>query len=126
MAELRERSLRLTRFLELLLDEMINTGIDDFNVITPRDPSARGAQISIRLKPNFLDPVLECLDENGVVIDERKPDVVRVAPAPLFNTFTDVWDFCKILKAACARAREKLTPEAVISGTDPKISRLPQ
>jgi len=106
MAELRKRSLRLTRFLELLLDD-INAGDDkDFTIITPREHTARGAQLSIRLKPGFLEPVLEHLDEHSVVIDERKPDVIRVAPAPLYNSFADVFDFCEILKSALAAARQ--------------------
>ena len=104
MAELRARSLRLTHFLEALLDNMTKNGRDDFTIITPRNPEARGAQISIRLKPGLLDPVLEYLDEKGAIIDERKPDVIRVAPAPLYNTFADVWDFCEIFRQACDRA----------------------
>jgi kynureninase len=104
ISDLRSRSLRLTRFLELLLDD-INDKDHDFTIITPRNPAARGAQISIRLKAGFLDPVLEHLDEHGVVIDERKPDVIRVAPAPLYNTFADVFDFCEILRSALVSAR---------------------
>lgn len=109
MAELRERSLRLTRFLELLLDDQSKEE-SDFSIITPRDPAARGAQISIRLRPGFLEPVLGHLDAHGVIIDERKPDVVRVAPAPLYNTFVDVWDFCEIFRTACAKARTQGPP----------------
>lgn len=105
MADLRARSIRMTRFLELLLDEMNNTGDGDFSIITPRDPAARGAQLGIRLRPGMLEPVLKYLDENGVIIDERKPDVIRVAPAPLYNTFTDVWDFCVILGKGVALTR---------------------
>lgn len=95
----------MTRFLELLLDETNTTGDGDFDIITPRDPAQRGAQLSIRLQPGMLEPVLKHLDENGVITDERKPDVIRVAPAPLYNTFTDVWDFCANLKKGVALAR---------------------
>lgn len=49
----------------------------------------------------MLDDVLECLEEDGVVIDERKPDVIRVAPAPLYNSFHDVYQFCRIFRSAC-------------------------
>ena len=111
MADLRARSVRLTRFLELLLDNMKATGADDFSIITPRDIAARGAQISIRLQPGLLEPILEHLDENGVIIDERKPDVIRVAPAPLYNTFTEVWDFCEILRQGFATARGQRSPK---------------
>ena len=69
-------------------------------LLTPTNPHERGAQISIKLAPGLLDGVLEDLETNGVVIDERKPDVIRVAPAPLYNTFTDVWQFVNILWAS--------------------------
>lgn len=78
-----------------------------YQIITPADPSARGAQLSIRLEPGMLDTVLECLDEDGVVIDERKPDVIRVAPAPLYNNFNDVYQFCRIFRRACEVALQK-------------------
>lgn len=89
MAALRERSVRLTRFLELLLWQLQRENPDQFTIITPEDPAQRGAQLSVKLKSVMLDPLLEVLEDKGVVIDERKPDVVRVAPAPLFNTFND-------------------------------------
>jgi kynureninase len=44
-----------------------------------------------------LDGVLEDLEADGIVVDERKPDVIRVAPTPLYNTFGDVWQFVNIL-----------------------------
>ena len=46
------------------------------------------------------------LEEQGVVVDERKPDVVRVAPAPLYNTYADVWEFVGIFREACRKAEE--------------------
>jgi kynureninase len=108
MPALRKKSLALTNYLESLLlnspsskENNINTL---FTLITPSNPEERGAQISIRLLPGLLYPVLHVLESNGVVIDERKPDVVRVAPAPLYNTFTEVWDFCQIFFQACREA----------------------
>ncbi|TEA20005.1 Kynureninase 2 [Colletotrichum sidae] len=91
---LREKSLRLTAYLEKLLDEDVPTDVKGlFKIITPRDPEARGAQLSLLLSGGLLDGVMDYFDEVGVVIDERKPDVVRVAPAPLYNTYVDCWDF---------------------------------
>jgi kynureninase len=52
----------------------------------------------------LLDLVLKELDVNGVVVDERKPDVIRVAPAPLYNTFVEVWNFVQIFLGACRKA----------------------
>jgi kynureninase len=110
MPALRKKSLALTNYLESLLldspsskENNINTL---FTLITPSNPEERGAQISIRLEQGLLDTVLEVLEGNSVVIDERKPDVVRVAPAPLYNTFTEVWDFCQIFFQACRKAAD--------------------
>ncbi|KAF7586011.1 Kynureninase (L-kynurenine hydrolase) [Aspergillus hancockii] len=107
MAEIRQKSLSLTGYLEhLLLKYPLDTVPEDkpFIIITPSNPAERGAQLSIRLEPGLLDNVLEVLEENGVVIDERKPDVIRVAPAPLYNTYADVWQFCQIFLDACRKA----------------------
>ena len=101
MEQLREKSLKLTGYLEDLLAEMRRAGLArKFSLITPRSTKERGAQLSLRLAPGLLDGVLKSLDSNGVVVDERKPDVIRVAPAPLYNTFEDVWNFCRVLKDA--------------------------
>ena len=98
----------MTAYLERLLTSKELVGDSPpYQVITPADPSARGAQLSIRLEPGMLDTVLECLEEDGVVIDERKPDVVRVAPAPLYNDFHDVYQFCRIFRRACEVALQK-------------------
>ncbi|EXJ81033.1 kynureninase 1 [Capronia epimyces CBS 606.96] len=104
MEQLRERSVRLTLYLEQLLDAMALRKPGVFDIITPRNPRARGAQLSIRLAPGLLDTVLEHLEREGVVVDERKPDVIRVAPAPLYNSFTDVLRFSQILEAALEKA----------------------
>lgn len=107
MAEIRKKSLDLTGYLEhLLLKYPLDAAPEDkpFSIITPSNPAERGAQLSLRLGPGLLDSVLEVLEENGVVIDERKPDVIRVAPAPLYNTYADVWQFCQIFFDACQKA----------------------
>lgn len=113
MPALRQKSLELTGYLEHLL---LKYPLDDnslaenesnkkpYTIITPSNPSERGAQLSILLQPGLLDKVLEILEENGVVIDERKPNVVRVAPAPSYNSFTDVWEFHQIFAKACKEA----------------------
>lgn len=106
MKDLRQRSIRLTNYLEQLLDLLRQNMPGSFEVITPRNSQERGAQISIRLAPGLLDHVLEILEGEGVIIDERKPDVIRVAPAPLYNTFMDVWQFCRVLERALIKAAE--------------------
>ena len=111
MSALRERSTALTGYLEQLLLEspFAKYGKREslpYQIITPSDPAQRGAQLSIRLNPGLLDKVLVELENASVVVDERKPDVVRVAAAPLYNTFQDVWDFVSIFTAACKHAVE--------------------
>lgn len=117
MDALRKKSLQLTNYLEQLLLEGV-PGEQLFGIITPSDPAQRGAQLSVRLESGLLDVVMEELERNGVVVDERRPDVIRVAPAPLYNSFTDVWEFVKVFKAALVvakRARENGT--ASLKGT---------
>ncbi|KAM7223708.1 kynureninase [Rhypophila decipiens] len=91
--QLREKSLKLTAFLEKLLGEMKEEDKALFRIITPLDPQQRGAQLSIKLSEGLLLPVMTELEANGVIVDERKPDVIRVAPAPLYNSFVDCVKF---------------------------------
>jgi kynureninase len=91
---LREKSEKLTGFLEFLLDEINNERIC---VITPREMNQRGCQLSIRVK-NADKTLYEKISARGVFADWREPDVIRVAPAPLYNSFSDVFRFAEILK----------------------------
>lgn len=110
MRQLRHKSLQLTGYLEQLLlsypldDPELPLGARPFTIITPSDPAQRGAQLSLRLEPGLLSIVQEQLEASGVVVDERKPDVIRVAPAPLYNSYSDVWEFCQIFFKACKTA----------------------
>ncbi len=97
---LRERSLRLTAYLEKLLLNSKAFTQKHFSLLTPSDPSQRGAQLSLKLEPNLLDDVMLELEARSVVVDERRPDVIRVAPAPLYNNFEDCWLFVDALEAA--------------------------
>ncbi len=93
MDRLRIKSEKLTAYLEFLISQ---EGNDNIQVITPSDPKYRGCQLSIQMK--FPDKRLfHHLSVNGVIADWREPDVIRVAPVPLYNTFEDVWHFSKIL-----------------------------
>jgi kynureninase len=104
ITEIRKKSLLLTGYLEHLL--LTTFSGDDFKIITPADPKQRGAQLSIRLVPGLLDTVMEVLDKESAVTDERKPDVVRVAPAPLYSSFVDVWLFVEVFRRAMTKALE--------------------
>ncbi len=94
MKNLREKSVKLTNYLEFLLNEIKDERIE---VITPVNPSERGCQLSIRVK-NSDKNLFNAITENGVIADWREPDVIRVAPVPLYNTFSDVYKFMEILK----------------------------
>lgn len=97
MSDLREKSIRLTGYLEYLMTS--DSVIDDFiELITPRDPMERGCQLSLFLSKNGKK-IFEGLIEAGVILDWREPNVIRVAPTPLYNTYYEVWEFCQILKA---------------------------
>jgi kynureninase len=87
---LRAKSVRLTGYLESLL-ESVRPG-RAIEVITPRDPARRGAQLSVRVAGLAAGVVSERLRrEHGVFTDAREPDVVRMAPVPMYNTFHDCW-----------------------------------
>lgn len=92
---LRKKSEKLTGYLEFLLDEMEN---DAINVITPRNPEERGCQLSIQVK-NADKKLHTKLTEAGVISDWREPDVIRIAPTPLYNSFEDVFRFSEKLKS---------------------------
>lgn len=98
MTALRAKSEKLTGYLEFLLDQ-IET--DRISVITPSDPKQRGCQLSIRVNGAHKN-LFEELTSRGVFADWREPDVIRVAPAPLYNSFTDVFNFAEILKQCLA------------------------
>jgi kynureninase len=93
MDKLRAKSLQLTGYLEFLFDQEPS---EKFTVITPRDADDRGSQLSILAHDNpkqlFAD-----LEAAGVKCDFREPNVIRVAPTPLYNTFHEVWRFAQLL-----------------------------
>ncbi|KAF9697361.1 hypothetical protein EKO04_004726 [Ascochyta lentis] len=103
MDALRERSLRLTGYLEARLLRY-DGGKPPYTIITPSNPAERGAQLSVLLNPGLLDSVQAYIEERGVVVDERKPDVLRIAPAPLYNNFQDIHRFITVFHEACRRA----------------------
>jgi kynureninase len=94
MDTLREKSVRLTGYLESLVSQL---GSDRVSIVTPSDPEQRGCQLSIRVKDGDRS-LQRSLTERGVFCDWREPDVIRVAPTPLYNSFEDVYRFSEILR----------------------------
>ncbi|KAI0998154.1 Kynureninase 2 [Podosphaera aphanis] len=107
---LRNKSVRLTNYLEAQLRSLEPSLTERFKIITPADSKQRGAQLSLKLEFGLLGLVMKELEKRGVVVDERQPDVIRVAPAPLYNTFQDCWFFVQAfgnaLKLAVAAKNE--------------------
>jgi len=93
MEPLRAKSIKLSGYLQFLLD---NAGAKRFAVITPRETSGRGCQLSI-LAQEHPKELFNKLQAAGVKCDFREPNVIRVAPTPLYNTFHEVWRFAQIL-----------------------------
>jgi kynureninase len=98
IARLREKSIALTGYLESLLDQQAS---DKFSIITPRDPARRGAQLSLRVAANAR-AICERLAHQGILCDWRQPDILRVAPVPLYNSYRDVHRFVQEFIAAMA------------------------
>jgi kynureninase len=92
---LREKSEQLTGYMEYLINEK-NSG--NISIITPLDANQRGCQLSLRAKENGRE-LHKRLNDSGVICDWREPDVIRAAPVPLYNTYTDVFKFVEILFA---------------------------
>ena len=95
---LRRKSIALTGYLESLLHQLQ----DSVTILTPSNPAARGAQLSLRLRrsPAQARLIHTALTQQGYVCDWREPDVIRLAPVPMYNTFVEVWEFAKALGEA--------------------------
>ena len=102
MSALRRKSVLLTGFLEHLLLEMRSR---PFEIMTSSNLPERGAQLSLRFNEGLLDNVMTRLRKKGIVV-AQKQDVMRVAPVPMYNTFTDVWEFANELQRAILPCEE--------------------
>jgi kynureninase len=93
MPALRSKSECLTGYLQFLIDQIPG---NRFEVITPRQPERRGCQLSILARDRGRE-LLQALEAAGVVCDFREPNVIRVAPVPLYNSFHEIWAFARVL-----------------------------
>jgi len=96
---LREKSKKMVQYFDYLLDSELSRKVDS---ITPRDMDQRGCQLSLRVTSDSRSgpQVFAALQDADVECDWRYPDVIRVAPVPLYNTFEDIYRFVSILKEA--------------------------
>jgi kynureninase len=97
MTSLRNKSRLMTSYLEYLIQERNKTSEKKVEIITPSDPEARGAQLSLRAGGTEGKKVFDQLLAAGIIADWRYPDVIRVAPTPLYNTFQEVYRFSELL-----------------------------
>jgi len=98
IAELRQKSEKLTGYLEFIINELATEFSDaGIGIITSNDPDKRGSQLSL----NFAGRDREFFDKMtaaGVIADFREPCMIRVAPVPLYNSFEDVYTFGQVLR----------------------------
>lgn len=96
---LRSKSQQLTGYLEYVIDQIsANHDNVNFEIITPRDITQRGCQLSILAHGQGKD-LFDFITKEGVIADWREPNVIRIAPVPLYNNFEDIYRFGKILEA---------------------------
>jgi kynureninase len=94
MSQLRQKSEKLTAYLESLIKTELSEQIE---IVTPSSNQSRGCQLSLRLIQS-IDDITKLLHKRGVISDWREPNVIRVAPVPLYNSFQDCYNFVQILK----------------------------
>jgi kynureninase len=101
MERIGEKRDALTAFLEFVIEDISKKNADrcEFEIITPRDKSKRGAQLSILVHGQGRE-LFDELTRQGVIADWREPNVIRIAPAPLYNSFEDCFRFGEYLQNA--------------------------
>jgi kynureninase len=97
MDRLRAKSLQLTAYAEAIIDELNNKHLANLEIITPRDPEHRGCQLSVMAQGRGKG-LYNRLTQSAISVDWREPNVIRMAPVPMYNTFEDVYRFGQALK----------------------------
>jgi kynureninase len=98
MTAISEKRNDITAYLEFVIQEISNSSADaEFEIITPKNPAERGSQLSI-LAHGQGKGLFDTMSKEGVIADWREPNVIRIAPAPLYNSYEDVYRFGEILE----------------------------
>lgn len=105
ISSLRQKSIALTGYLEYILQPLVDQG--HFSIITPHEPLERGSQLSLFFDEGIMEEVFVRLGRRGVICDDRKPNVIRVSPVALYNTFEEIWEFVMILKEILSDLRNE-------------------
>ncbi len=97
MKRLRAKSVMLTAYLEFIIEEISNSHPNvSFEVISPKDKDQRGAQLSLLVHGRGKE-LFNALTKEGAIVDWREPNVIRLAPVPLYNSFSDLVEFGQLL-----------------------------
>ena len=113
MPALRDRSVELTGYLHEALDELLTAGVID--LVTPSDPGRRGAQLSLRVV-GAIEIARRLREECGIIVDTRPPDIVRLAPVPLYSTYHDCWRVADALRRIVGYVNDGGSEVAVVGG----------
>jgi len=97
IGNIREKSLKITGYLMYIVDEILSDPPYDFSIGTPREPERRGGHVGVEHEDAWR--VNEALKARGVIPDFRPPNVIRLAPIPLYVSYRDVWEVSRHLKA---------------------------
>jgi len=106
---IREKSLQLTSYLMYLVDQTLAGSPYNFNIGTPREASRRGGHVAVEHEKGLR--ISEALKAKGVITDFRPPNVIRIAPIPLYNTYHEVWKIARQLKAIVDKREYEKTPK---------------
>ena len=94
----------ITSYLEFILQEIDKEVDSTFEIITPSNPAERASQLSVLLHGEGRS-LFDYLMENGVITDWREPNVIRLAPVPLYTSFADMYEFGQILKRGIQKVK---------------------
>jgi kynureninase len=97
MSTVRKKSVAMTAYLEQLIKSELH---DSLEIVTPAEPGRRGCQLSLRVLAgrDAGRALFEQLEAAGTIPDWREPDIIRVAPVPMYNRFEDCWLFVSQVK----------------------------
>ena len=101
IGRIREKSQKITGYLIFLIDEILGMPPYDYSVVTPRNPERRGGHVGVAHKEGWR--INQALIERGVIPDFRPPNIIRLAPIPLYTSYHEVWEVAQHLKAVIDR-----------------------
>jgi kynureninase len=94
---IREKSIKITGYLMYLIDEMLGKAPYNYSIATPREPERRGGHVGVAHNEGWR--INQALIAHGVIPDFRPPNIIRLAPIPLYVTYLDIWKVAQHLKA---------------------------